>query len=88
MSIHIVSTHRGNIKVIVMSPPPPSPPQVGDLMRSFRLLVYKSEEGHKLEEIAVDISLNPVFLMAIDMIDDETYVGADGRHIFLCQKNR
>ena len=67
-----------------MSPPP----QVGDLMRSFRLLVYKSEEGHKLEEIAVDISLNPVFLMAIDMIDDETYVGADGRHIFLCQKNR
>lgn len=57
-------------------------------MRSFKLVVYTSEEGHDLVEIAVDINLNPVFLMAIEMIDDETYIGADGRHIFLCQKNR
>lgn len=41
-----------------------------------------------MEEIAMDINLNPVYLSAIDMVDDETYLGADGRHIFLCQKNR
>jgi hypothetical protein len=58
-------------------------------MRSFKLLVYKSEEDvNKLEEIAIDINLNPVFLSAIEMVDDETYLGADGRHVFLCQKNR
>ena len=57
-------------------------------MRSFKLLVYKHDEKEELEEIAMDINLNPVFLTAIEMIDDETYLGADGRHIFLCQKNR
>ena len=61
--------------------------QVGDLLRSMKLLVYKSDES-KLEEIAVDISLNPVFLTAIEMIDDEVFLGADGRHLFICQKNR
>ena len=53
----------------------------------MKLLVYKPD-GPKLEEIAVDINLNPVFLTAIEMIDDEVFVGADGRHIFVCQKNR
>ena len=61
--------------------------QVGDLLRSMKLLVYKSDES-KLEEILVDISLNPVFLTAIEMIDDEVFLGADGRHLFICQKNR
>ncbi len=66
-----------------------NPVQVGDLMRSFKLLLYKSEDGvRQLEEIAMDINLNPVFLTAIEMVDDETFLGADGRHIFLCQKNR
>ena len=65
-----------------------SPLQIGDLMRSFKLLVYKNEGAPVLEEICIDIELNPVFLMAIEMIDDETFLGADGRHIFLCQKNR
>lgn len=50
--------------------------------------MYKTEERSVLEEIAIDINLNPVFLSAIEMIDDETYIGADGRHIFMCQKNR
>ena len=59
----------------------------GDLLRSMKLLVYKSDES-KLEEIAVDISLNPVFLTTIEMIDDEVFLGADGRHLFICQKNR
>ena len=53
----------------------------------MKLLVYKPD-GPKLVEIAVDINLNPVFLTAIEMIDDEVFVGADGRHIFICQKNR
>ena len=53
----------------------------------MKLLVYKPE-GPKLEEIAVDINLNPVFLTAIEMIDDEVFLGADGRHVFVCQKNR
>ena len=53
----------------------------------MKLLVYKPDEA-KLEEIAVDINLNPVFLTAIEMIDDEVFLGADGRHLFICQKNR
>ena len=61
--------------------------QVGDLLRSMKLLVYKPD-GPKLEEIAVDINLNPVFLTAIEMIDDEVFLGADGKHLFICQKNR
>ena len=47
----------------------------------MKLLVYKPDEA-KLEEIAVDINLNPVFLTAIEMIDDEVFLGADGRHLF------
>ena len=52
----------------------------------MKLLMYKSD-GPKLVEIAVDINLNPVFLTAIEMIemiDDEVFLGADGRHIFVC----
>ena len=51
----------------------------------MKLLVYKPDEA-KLEEIAMDINLNPVFLKAIEMIDDEVFLGADGRHLFICQK--
>ena len=60
---------------------------MGDLMRSLKLLVYKSDQN-RLEEVAIDVNLNPVFLSAIEMVDDETFLGADGRHIFICQKNR
>ena len=58
-------------------------------MRSLKLLQYKAE-GTKisLEEIAMDINMNPVFLSAVEMIDDENYIGADGRHVFICQKNK
>eukprot|EP00731_Ephydatia_muelleri_P033595 Em0033g11a len=59
---------------------------VGDLMRSFKLLSYK-QDTPQLEEISMDTKLNPVFLTAIEMIDDENYIGADGRHVFVCQKN-
>ena len=41
-----------------------------------------------VSQISLDTSLNPVFMTAIEMIDDETYLGADGRHLFICQKNR
>lgn len=56
-------------------------------MRSVKLLVYKHDQN-RLEEVALDVNLNPVFLSAIEMIDDENFLGADGRHIFVCQKNR
>ena len=39
-------------------------------------------------QIAIETNLNPVFMTAIEMIDDETYIGADGRHLFISQKNR
>lgn len=41
---------------------------------SFKLLVYKHEDKEELEEIGMDINLNPVFLTAVEMI-------YDGRHI-------
>ncbi len=63
-------------------------PQVGDLMRSLKLLRF-TVDGVKssLTEIALDVNMNPSFLSAIEMLDDENYIGADGRHIFTCQKN-
>ena len=39
-------------------------------------------------QTSMDTSLNPVFLTAIEMVDDENYLGSDGRHLFICQKNR
>ncbi|XP_064399977.1 DNA damage-binding protein 1-like isoform X3 [Halichondria panicea] len=61
---------------------------VGDLMRSLKLLRF-TVDGVKssLTEIALDVNMNPSFLSAIEMLDDENYIGADGRHIFTCQKN-
>ena len=29
-----------------------------------------------------------MFLTAVEMIDDENYIGADGRNLFVCQKNK
>ena len=43
---------------------------------------------HLPPQISMDTTLNPVFMTAIEMVDDETYLGADGRHLFICQKNR
>ena len=55
----------------------------------MKLLRYTSEGSKcKLEEISLDVNMNPVFLSAIEMLDDENYIGADGRHVFTCQKNR
>ena len=36
----------------------------------------------------MDTNLNPAMLMAIEIIDDDTFLGADSQHIFICQKNR
>lgn len=54
----------------------------------MRLLRF-TLEGAKasLTDIALDVNMNPVFLSAIEMLDDENYIGSDGRHIFICQKN-
>ncbi len=40
-----------------------------------------------LFKIGTDIKVCPSFCTAIEMIDDENYVAADGRHIYICQKN-
>ena len=39
-------------------------------------------------QISIETNLNPVFMTAMEMLDDENYLGADGRHLFVCQKNR
>ncbi len=63
-------------------------PQVGDLLRSMKLLRYTVEGTlASLKDIALDVNMNPIFLSAIEMLDDENYIGSDGRHVFICQKN-
>ncbi|CAL8110980.1 unnamed protein product [Orchesella dallaii] len=58
---------------------------VGDLMRSITLLQYKSMEG-TFEEIARDY--NPNWMTAIDIIDDDTFLGADNAfNLFVCTKD-
>jgi DNA damage-binding protein 1 len=49
---------------------------VGDLMRSISLLMYKQIDG-TIEEIAKDYS--PHWMTAVDMIDDDIFVGAENR---------
>ena len=36
----------------------------------------------------MDTNLNPAMMMAIEIIDDDTFLGADSQHLFICQKNR
>ncbi|KAM3330846.1 hypothetical protein ACQJBY_027138 [Aegilops geniculata] len=47
---------------------------VGDMMRSLSLLIYKHEEG-KIEEVARDLNTN--WITAVEMLDDDIYIGAD-----------
>ncbi|KAF7029677.1 hypothetical protein CFC21_041363 [Triticum aestivum] len=47
---------------------------VGDLMRSLSLLIYKHEEG-TIEEVARDLNTN--WITAVEMLDDDIYIGAD-----------
>lgn len=59
---------------------------VGDLMRSFTLLQYKTMEG-SFEEIARDY--NPSWMTAIEILDDDTFLGAENSYnLFVCQKDR
>ncbi|XP_011303524.1 DNA damage-binding protein 1 [Fopius arisanus] len=58
---------------------------VGDLMRSFTLLQYKTMEG-SFEEIARDY--NPNWMTAIEILDDDTFLGAENCfNLFVCQKD-
>lgn len=58
---------------------------VGDLMRSFTLLQYKTMEG-SFEEIARDY--NPNWMTAIEILDDDTFLGAENSYnLFVCQKD-
>ncbi|KAF7990593.1 hypothetical protein HCN44_000398 [Aphidius gifuensis] len=58
---------------------------VGDLMRSFTLLQYKTMEG-SFEEIARDY--NPNWMTSIEILDDDTFLGAENCfNLFVCQKD-
>ncbi|XVF00511.1 hypothetical protein REPUB_Repub04eG0007500 [Reevesia pubescens] len=47
---------------------------VGDLMKSFSLLIYKHEEG-AIEERARDYNAN--WMSAVEILDDDIYLGAE-----------
>ncbi|XP_044976248.1 DNA damage-binding protein 1-like isoform X2 [Hordeum vulgare subsp. vulgare] len=47
---------------------------VGDMMRSLSLLMYKHEEG-EIEEVARDLNTN--WMTAVEMLDDDIFIGAD-----------
>jgi DNA damage-binding protein 1 len=58
---------------------------VGDIMRSFTLLQYKTMEG-SFEEIARDY--DPNWMTAIEILDDDTFLGAENSfNLFVCQKD-
>ncbi|XP_021371372.1 DNA damage-binding protein 1-like isoform X1 [Mizuhopecten yessoensis] len=59
--------------------------QVGDLMKSITLLLYKPMEG-TFEEIARDC--NPNWMTAVEILDDDNFLGAENSfNLFTCQKD-
>ena len=40
-----------------------------------------------VSQIGVDLNVHPCYCTGIEMMDDENYLAADGRHVFVCQKN-
>lgn len=58
---------------------------VGDVLRSITLLIYKPLNGN-FEQIATD--LDTAWLSGIEIIDDDTYLGADSNfNLFTIQKD-
>lgn len=58
---------------------------MGDLMRSISLFEYKPLQSH-FEEVARDF--NPAWLTEIEILDDDTFLGAEhGHNLFVCQKD-
>ncbi|KAK0579690.1 hypothetical protein LWI29_029830 [Acer saccharum] len=58
---------------------------VGDLMKSFSLLIYKHEEG-AIEERARDYNAN--WMSAVEILDDDIYLGAENNfNLFTVRKN-
>uniref|UniRef100_A0A5B7BQC4 DNA damage-binding protein 1 n=1 Tax=Davidia involucrata TaxID=16924 RepID=A0A5B7BQC4_DAVIN len=58
---------------------------VGDLMKSFSLLIYKHEEG-AIEERARDYNAN--WMSAVEILDDDVYLGAENNfNLFTVRKN-
>ena len=43
---------------------------------------------HPACQIAVDTTMTPSYMTAVEMLDDETFLGADSQHLFVCQKNK
>ena len=56
---------------------------MGDLMRSISLLTYKPLQAH-FEEVAKD--LNPAWMTEIEILDEETFLGAEHQfNLFVCK---
>lgn len=54
-------------------------------MKSISLLLYKSVEG-EIEEIARDY--NPNWMTAVEVLDDDTYIGAENSYnLFTVKRN-
>ena len=59
---------------------------VGDLVRNVCLLQYKTMEG-SFEEIGRNHE--PNWMTAIEIIDDDTFLGAENSHnLFVCSRDR
>ena len=43
---------------------------------------------HPAYQIAIDTTMTPSYMTAVEMLDDETFLGADSQHLFVCQKNK
>lgn len=58
---------------------------MGDLMRSLSLYTYKPLQAH-FEEVARD--LNPAWMTEVEILDDETFLGAEHQYnIFVCKRD-
>jgi DNA damage-binding protein 1 len=59
---------------------------VADLMKSISLLIYKTTNGPKLEEIARDYNAN--MMTAAEMLDQDIYIGAESEcNLFTVRRN-
>jgi len=84
MELTTECVHRGHILVLFLKTRGDFI-VVGDLMRSISLLTYKPVDG-QMEEIAQDYNSN--WMTAIDILDDDTYVGAENYYnLFTVRKN-
>ena len=72
--------------LLSLLPPLPSSPLLTSTDVPVCLSVCPSI--HPAYQIAVDTTMTPSYMTAVEMLDDETFLGADSQHLFVCQKNK